>query len=237
MIVTKLLLKGFSKNMKKLLFIGGGSALLLGCILFGAFFAGPLLASAMNGQANTTTASKPTGTNPYCEQYLQDLANRLGVSVSTLQQDKLGAAEDVLAQLVKDGKLTQNQANQIKQRLESHKACSGNGRGIWGRGVVLSSLKQYLPDVANQVAQDLHMTADQLKSQLQSGKSLSAIASARGVSSSQLHTFVVNAIQNAVNKAVSDGNLTQQQATGFMQFLQKHPGILDRVLDKHFGQK
>ena len=97
--------------MKKILLIGGGSALLLLCILFGAFFAGPLLAAARSGQ--TTSASTPAATNPYCQQYLQDLAKRLGVSVSTLQQDKLAAAEDVLAQLVKDGKLTQNQANQI----------------------------------------------------------------------------------------------------------------------------
>src|SRR6516162_3238345 len=115
--------------MKKMLLIGGGSALLLLCILFGAFFAGPLFASARGGQMSSATSSAPTATNPYCQQYLQDLANRLGVSVSTLQQAKLGAAEDVLAQLVKDGKLTQNQANQIKQRLESHKACSGNGQG------------------------------------------------------------------------------------------------------------
>src|SRR5947209_20238765 len=135
--------------MKKIFWIVGGSALLLACIVFGAFFAGPLLASAQNSQSNAATPT--TTTNAYCEQYLQDLANRLGVSVSTLQQDKLGAAKDVLAQLVKDGKLTQNQANQIKQRLESHTACSGNGRGLWGRGVEMQALKQYLPSVATQV--------------------------------------------------------------------------------------
>lgn len=221
--------------MKKILLIGGGSALLLLCILFGAFFAGPLLASARGGQTSAATSSTPTATNPYCQQYLQDLANRLGVSVSTLQQDKLAAAEDVLAQLVKDGKLTQNQANQIKQRLVSHKACTGKGRGLWGRGVALQSLKQYLPTVASQVAQGLHMTVDQLKAQLQAGKSLSDIATAQGVSSSQLHTLVTNAIQNAVNKAVSDGNLTQQQATNITQMLQSHPELLDRLLSKHFG--
>jgi len=221
--------------MKKILFIGGGSALLLLCILFGAFYAGPLLASARGGQT-TTAASTPTAMNPYCQQYLQDLAKRLGVSVSTLQQDKLAAAEDVLAQLVKDGKLTQNQANQIKQRLASHKACSGNGRGLWGSHVTMQSLKQYLPGVATQVAQGLHINANQLMSQLQSGKSLSDIAKAQGVSSSQLQTIVTNAIQNAVNKAVSDGNLTQQQATNIMQKLQKNPAALNHLLNGHFGK-
>jgi len=220
--------------MKKILLIGGGCALLLLCILFGAFYAGPLLASARGGQ--TTAVSTPAATNPYCQQYLQDLANRLGVSVSTLQQDKLAAAEDVLAQLVKDGKLTQNQANQIKQRLESHKACSGNGRGLLGSRVIMQSLKKYLPGVATQVAQGLHVNTSQLISQLQSGKSLSDIATAQGVSSSQLQTIVTNAIQSAVNKAVSDGNLTQQQATNIMQKLQKNPAALNRLLNAHLGK-
>src|SRR5215471_1312463 len=181
--------------MKKVLVIGGGSALLLLCIAFGAFFAGPLLASARSGQTTATAASTPAATNPYCQQYLQDLARRLGVSVSALQQDKLAAAEDVLAQLVKDGKLTQNQANQIKQRLQSHQACTGKGNGLWGRGVMLQSLKQYLPDVATQVASGLHMSSTQLVSQLQSGKSLSEIATTKGVSSTQLQTIVTNAVQ------------------------------------------
>ncbi len=111
--------------MKKVLLIGGGSALLLLCLLFGAFFASPLFASAQSGPTNT--APTPTATpNPYCQQYQQDLAKRLGVPVSTLQKDQLGAAEDELARLVKDGKLTQNQANRIRSRLESHVACTGH---------------------------------------------------------------------------------------------------------------
>lgn len=223
-------------NMKKILIIGGGAALLLLCILFGAFFAGPLLASARGGQTSSTVDSTPTATKPYCQQYLQDLANRLHVSVSTLQQDKLASAEDVLAQLVRDGKLTQNQANQIEQRLQSHKACSGNGRGLWGRGVIMQSLKQYLPGIATQVAQGLHLTVGQLEAQLQSGKSLSDIATAQGVSSTQLQTIVTNAIQSAVNQAVSAGNLTQQQATSIMQMLQKNPGALYHLLNGHFGK-
>jgi AraC-like DNA-binding protein len=102
---------------------------------------------------------------------------------------------------------------------------------------VMQALKQYLPAAANQVAQGLHMTVDQLKTQLQAGKSLSDIATAQGVSSSQLHTLVTNTIQTTLNKAVSDGNLTQQQATDLMQKLQSHPEFLDRLLSKHFGQK
>jgi polyhydroxyalkanoate synthesis regulator phasin len=224
--------------MKKIFWIVGGSVLLVAAIVFGAFFAGPLLASAHTGQSNTPAAGTPTTTtNPYCEQYLQDLANRLHVSVSTLQQDKLGAREDVLAQMVKDGKLTQSQATAIENRLQSHQACTGKGNGLFGRGVVLSSLKQYLPAVENQVAQGLKLTASQLTAELKNGQSLNQIAAAQHVSSAQLHTIVLNAVQSAVNQAVKDGNLTQAQATAFMTALQQHPAILDRLFNRHFHAK
>ncbi len=222
--------------MKKIFWIVGGSVFLVAAIMFGAFFAGPLLASARTGQSNTAAATPTTTTNPYCEQYLQDLANRLGVSVSTLQQDKLLAREDVLAQMVKDGKLTQNQANAIKQSLQSHQACTGKGNFV-GRGIVLSSLKQYLPNVENQVAQGLKLTSSQLTADLKNGQNLDQIATAQGFSNSQLHTIVLNAIQSALNQAVKDGNLTQAQANAFMQALQQHPGTLDRLFGRQFHLK
>ena len=169
---------------KKILLIGGGALLLVGAILFGAFFAGPLFASAQStGTQASASGTATTQTNPYCEQYLQDLAGRLNVSVATLQQDKLSAAEDVIAQMVKDGKLTQNQANAIIKRLESHQACTGANR-VWGLRIVLSSLRQYVPQVESQVAQGLHVSTSQLQSDLKSGMSLDQIAAQQKVSSS-----------------------------------------------------
>ncbi len=224
--------------MKKIFLIVGGSVFLVGAILFGAFFAGPMLASAQTGQSTTAATSTATSaTNTYCEQYLQDLAKRLGVSVSTLQQDKLSAREDVLAQMVKDGKLTQSQATAIEQRLQSHQACTGKGNGIVGRGIVLASLKQYLPNIESQVAQGLKLTSSGLTADLKNGQSLSQIATAQGVTSAQLHTIVLNAVQSAANQAVKDGKLTQAQATALMTGLQQHPAMLNNLFDRHFHAK
>jgi len=226
--------------MKKIFWIVGGAVFLVGAIMFGTFFAGPMLASAHTGQSgqptSAATSTSTTATNMYCEQYLQDLAKRLGVSVSTLQQDKLSAREDVLAQMVKDGKLTQSQATAIEQRLQSHQACTGKGNGV-GRGVVLGSLKQYLPNIESQVAQGLKLTSSQLTADLKNGQSLNQIATTQDVTSVQLHTIVLNAVQSAVNQAVKDGNLTQTQATDFMTGLQQHPAILDHLFDRHFHAK
>ena len=225
-------------NKNKLLLISGGFALLLLAIIFSAFFTGPLLASARSSQTNTNAASAPTEATPppnrYCQYYFQDLARRLGVSVSTLQRDGLAAADDTVAQLVKDGQLTQKQANAVKQFLHSHQACTGVNP--MERGIILQSLKPYLNTVANQVALGLRMTPNQLKTQLQSGKHLSQLAAAQGVSSSQLHTTEINAVQTAVNQAVHDGNLTRQQATNFMQYVRQHPEVVSHLIERYYGK-
>src|SRR5579884_1201154 len=223
--------------MKKLLLIAGGSLLLVLAILFGGLVAAPLLASAHTSSSNTTTStSATTATNPYCQQYLQDLAQRLGFSVNTLQSDRLAATQDVLNQMVKDGKLTQKEANAIIQRLQSHQACTGKHDLYSGTKVVLAQLKQYLPTIENQVASGLHLTSSQLQADLQKGMTLEQIAKAQNITTAQLHTIVLNAIQSAVNQAVSDGNITQQQGSAFMSYLQSHPGLINHLLNRHFAK-
>src|SRR5260370_8863026 len=130
------------------------AVLLLG-ITVGVVFGGPLIASAYSNATSTSATATPTTpttpatattTNPYCEQYLKDLANRLHVSVATLQQAQLAAHEDVLAQLVRDGKLTQKQADAIKQRLASYQGCAGMCLHI-GMGNLF--LVKYIPHLIN----------------------------------------------------------------------------------------
>ena len=91
-------------------------------------------------------------------------------------------------------------------------------------------LKQYAPAIKNQIAAGLHLTPDQLTAQLQSGKTLSTIATAQNISSPQLQTIVGNAIQNALKPAVDDGTLTQKQVDKLAKKYQGNPVLLDRLL-------
>jgi polyhydroxyalkanoate synthesis regulator phasin len=216
---------------KKILLIGGSAVLLITAIAFGAFFARPLLASANSNSSTSSTTS--TATNPYCEQYLQDLANRLHVSVTTLQQDKQAARDDVLNQMVKDGKITQAQATAIEKKLQSHQACTGKGNGKIANFVLAQFRSKYHTQIENTIAVGLHMTSAQLTAQLKAGKSLSQIATAQKVSSTQLHTIVLTAIQSALNTAVSKGDLTQSEATSLSQYLQSHSAYLNHLLNAH----
>lgn len=68
----------------------------------------------------------------YCQQYMQSLAQHLGVSVDRLTQASKDAAKDMIDQAVKDGRLTQDQANTAKQRIDQMQGqCGFKGFSHW----------------------------------------------------------------------------------------------------------
>src|ERR1700754_2719669 len=72
-------------------------------------------------QSATPTPTPTTKPDPSAQQkaFLDDVAKRLNVTSDQLTSALKGAAEDQIDQAVKDGKLTQDQADQAKKRIES----------------------------------------------------------------------------------------------------------------------
>lgn len=98
-------------------------------------------------------------------------------------------------------------------------------------GIYAPYLTRYGPTIRNQIAQSLHLTPVQLATQLRSGQTLSAIATAQGVSATQLQTIVTNAFQNGFQPAITSGNLTQQQVNALIKRMLKQPQALTRFLE------
>ena len=74
----------------------------------------------------TTTTQKPNAapnvtTSSIGDAFWAALAAKLGVSVDTLKADAVQVRKDMLDQAVKDGRLTQAQADQLKQQLDANK--------------------------------------------------------------------------------------------------------------------
>lgn len=221
---------------KKVLLIGGGVTLLLLSILFGAFFAGPLMALAQGAQT-TGASSAPAKVNPYCQQYLQALAQHLNIPLARLEQSQQAAKGDVLTQLVKDGKLTQAQADKIRQRLSSRITC-GLPKGAHVKSALMRPLlKKYGNTLLGQVASGLHLSTTQLQADLRNGQTLTQIAKAQNISASQLHTIILNAVQNTLDQARQAKDITQNQENKVMQFLRNHPALVDRLLNRSFTKK
>ncbi len=226
--------------MKRFLVIGGASLLLLLSILAGAVYSSARVANA-NAKTTTTVAtlSANSTTNNYCTQFQQNLAKRLGVAANKLQSAESGAAKDTIDQMVKDGKITQAQANQIESKLGDATNCKSQGVGK-GNKVSLDNmvkLQQHLTAAEAQVAKGLGISSGDLTSQLQSGKSLHDVATAHKVSDTQLKTLLNNAIQSELKQAVNAGDVTQAQADMVTKQISSNPMFLDRLINGHKGQQ
>ena len=230
--------------MKRFLIIGGSSLLLLLGILVGAVYGSSRTANANSSSTTTTSAvsdssvkTASSATNDYCTQFQKDFANKLGVSSDKLKSAESSAASDTIDQMVKDGKITKAQGDQIKARLGDATNCQFQNKGgnNFGSGN-MQKLQQYLTAAEAQVAKGLGISSADLTSQLQAGKSLHDVATAHHVSDAQLKTLLNNAIQTELKAAVKAGDITQSQADMVTKQISSNPAFLDRLINGHKGQ-
>jgi hypothetical protein len=211
--------------------VAGSLALLLGGGILGAVLATAIPAAAAGHSANTTLnpAATAPATGQYCTLYEQTLAQKLGVSVSTLESDNVAALKTVIAQMVKDGKLTQTQADTITQQIDANgtNICSHLGQfmgkgGKGGFGAFGAQLKQVRTDVQTAVAKQLgYSDAAALDSALTSNKGdIVALAKTKNVTQAQLNTTITNTVKGDLDKLVTAGTLTSAQETQALSLVQ-----------------
>src|SRR5262249_43190284 len=133
------------------------------------------------------------------QNFLSHLAQRLNISTSQADSALKGAEGDSVADAVKAGTITQQQANNITQRIQNGTGPfgfafggrpGGQGRpGPAGRGVGITP-----NTVLNAAATALGMQTSDLQTQLRGGKSLQDIATSKNIP----FTTVQNAIKAAV---------------------------------------
>jgi hypothetical protein len=140
-------------------------------------------------------AQGPAGTgNTFENLYLSTLAQKLGTTLDKLQQAMTEARKDAASQAVKQGLMTQAQADQMLQRE--------SGRNV----------QQAIADARfAAAAKTLGMTTSDLTTALQA-KTLLTIANEKQVDVTKLRTAIADAEKAAIDQAVKDGKLTQAQA-------------------------
>ena len=98
-----------------------------------------------------------------------------------------------------------------------------------GTGIA-KQLKQYAPAIKTQIAQGLKLTPAQLTTELRAGKTLSTVATAQGVSTTQLQTLVSTTLETNLKPAVVDGTITQKQLDKLSKRYAANPALLDKLL-------
>ena len=192
---------------------------------------GALIAGGTGAAIAAVTKDDPKKTE---QAILDDAAKRLDVTPEKLR-DALSAAQDAqLDQAVKDGDLTQKQADAIKEaRKDSGRVLAGPGLfgGPGPHGVLKlrggpGPLGKHGFGVRFELFEDLAKalgTSEQkLKEQLRDGKSVADVAKANGKTLADVRSAVRAAMKTRLDKAVEDGDLTRKQADR----------MLDRISEK-----
>jgi hypothetical protein len=131
---------------------------------------------------------------------------------------RLAHLKSALSGLVTDGTLTQAQADKVATTLDQQlpkRGAQGQGmRGPEGPGGHMfgRDLHGILGRAETAAATALHLSTDELRTQLRAGKSLAQIAATQKVSVDTLVTAVVDAEKAELAAQVKAGRLTQAQA-------------------------
>ncbi len=180
-------------------------------------------------------AATQSSSNPR-QAFVNDVAKRLHVSPQRLTSAIKAAEIDRLNAAVKDGRLTQAQANAIKHAIEAKGppfvgpgpgpivGPPGSFRGPPGPFGGALFFGHASPVAA--AAGYLGLSVTQLFNELRSGRSVAQIAKARGKSVSGLERAVTAAIKSRLDRAVASGRLTKSQEQQLLRTLSTRLGDL-----------
>ena len=174
-----------------------------------------VLLLSLSTAAFAQTPNPPTSpTSPTMGQtFWQTLADKLGVSVDKLQQAVRDTLKEMVAKALKDGMLTQSQADAATARIDKLTFDkSPFGQFLGGRHAPFGARFATGQVALDAAAAKLGMTTQDLMTELRGGKSLADVAKEKNVSTDDLKTAIVNAINAQADQAVKDGKLTQTQA-------------------------
>jgi hypothetical protein len=203
-------------------------------------------------------ASKDGSPQARSQAIVTDAAGTLGVDPSKLSAALEKALENQVDAQVTAGKLTQAQADAIKKRIADgtqpifgggpggrgfggpgggfgHRGPGGMGghgfagpRGGFGLGLGLMA-------GVGDIATYLGLTSADLRTQLRSGKSLAAIATAQGKTADGLKAAITAAATKQLDAAVTAGKLTKDQETKVLAGLASHLDDLVNATPKARG--
>ncbi len=167
------------------------------------------LAGTAVGFVSAQTDSAAPGTD-----FVARLAEKLGISQDKLQTAIGDTQLDMVDEAVANSNLTEDQANRIRDRIES-----GDGLfafGGFGKGFAMGLRIGHLGASLDNVAEFLGMDTSDLRDALAGGQSLAQIAEAQGKSVDDLKAYLLSQVEDRVAQAVDNGSITQEQADNIL---------------------
>ena len=172
-----------------------------------------------------------SSTQAYCNRFVGHIASNLGKSQDQVNKAISDALNQTLNDAVKNGDLTQKQADAIKARLGNGKVCAaGIEKGIGAIGGIgrIGKVPQLNPGARmnvggislSEIASALGISQQELRQDLDSGKTLKDIAASKGMDEAAFRAKLAMVVKADLDKRVAAGNLTQNQEDMILQRIQ-----------------
>jgi hypothetical protein len=160
------------------------------------------------GGTTTTRADKE-------QQFLDRLAQNTGVSTSQLQDGMRQTASQYVDDALANNKITQQQADQAKQRIAQSNGLDALRR-IFNRvrGQRLLHVK-----VHDAIANALHMAPADLTAELKAGKNYQDVITEHGQTVDQVVNSVIDQAKTRLDKAVANNRLSADRETQMLDTL------------------
>jgi membrane peptidoglycan carboxypeptidase len=181
---------------------------------FNRWMALPLagIAALAIGVAAVNAATTPSSGSNYAQVFVNKLAAILHLTPAQTQNDLKQAELQTIDQMVKDGQITQAEADALKNRINSGQGFQFGFPFRHHGGLGDRALGQSLRTAElNAIANALHLTPADLQTQLRSGKTLSQLEQSSGVTDSAVRTAARNAAKSVLDSAVKAATITQAQ--------------------------
>jgi polyhydroxyalkanoate synthesis regulator phasin len=159
------------------------------------------------------------------ERFVAETAERLGVTPEELTAAMTGARTEMIDEAVAEGKITEDQAAKMKERLAEKgplapiKFRHRGGGKFFCHGARL---------VANAAGEVLGKEPAQVAEAVKAGESLAEQAQAAGMSVEDFKAALVAAIRAQLQTKVDDGTITQEQADRIVGGIEEH---IDRIVN------
>ena len=161
---------------------------------------------------------------------LASIALAHGKTVAGLEAAILADAKTHLDKAVADGKLTTGQAAERLQRLQQRvgKLVMRTGGQDGKKPGAKKKPKAAIRGAVKAAATYLGLTTEQIRTQLQSGKSLADIATAQGKSVDGLKAAIVADAKTTIDKLVSSGKISAERGQRYLAQIQRN---VDRLVN------
>ena len=198
-------------------------------LTFATGAAGIALLLAGLGAAGAVAASWVLEPGEESKAIIDDAAEQLGVEPSELSDALKQALENHIDEAVEQGRLSEEQADRLKERIEANDYPMLGGLGVFGRGLHggpdFGRFGHF--ELLETSASFLGMTEAELREALEN-QTLAEIAEEQGKTAEGLVQQLVSTQAKRIDDAVDAGRLTDEQATALKEGLNEH---MQRLVD------